>query len=786
MSKINTKEVSLYRSEEDKKAYQSVKPSAYRTIEDVLNSWVKNPIDEEYINMCSDVNETYTKFRNNLISEEEYKEKKSQLPLIVRFGGKFTGNTNESLSIASNILFVDIDVKDNPDLDTPVNFIKYFDNLKKIKWVYAVWKSCSGKGFRILVKLKDRKFDVAKQIEYYSQAYHNITSEINTNFKLVCDKQCSNISRLVYLNCDKNIYINDKVSDYDFSFKYKIESKATVKKVTKSSVNTSNEGIVKHIIEQCKEKNINLCDGYDNWFKVACSLKTEFGDAGFDSFDKLSSFDKGYKGSKDCKKQYDVIKNRSGKKWNLGTLIIHCKKFAITFDGFDSKVQQLCLQSELFNNYDFYKSEIDHLYYYKKSDSDTYQRFSLDEDFNTIKQELQSKLGAYIRGEYLRELIINNNTPIVNPLKVYFEELVWDGKDRISELFDSLKTDDHKSFKFFFKKWYLNMINVIYDNEDVNDVCLVLQGAQSDGKTWFFRNILPKAIKKYVDVVEDFNPTDKDHKHKLCSKMLIVLDEMSSYSKADLSVLKSTISKSEYDLRLAYRSDSSDFRRYCSFAGTVNDTNFLRDWTGDRRYAVFSLTEPINGPLFNSIDKEQLLAQFMDNYKKKVNFKFTKADRDFLIVRNREHYTVENEEQIILSEHLVYDEHIEMSLTDIKRSLKGIGIELKCSNQTFGNIMNKLNYIKKRKTINGNKITVYSVVVVSNREENTFFDDKFNVVDSRKGKLVNSMDELINAEDDDFFNVEVKPVTVSSKPSKIVNSREEQLRSNFNFNKLKK
>jgi len=62
------------------------------------------------------------------------------------------------------------------------------------------------------------------------------------------------------------------------------------------------------------------------------------------------------------------------------------------------------------------------------------------------------------------------------------------------------------------------------------------------------------------------------------------MGEMMATKKADIEATKHFLSKTEDIYRVAYGRRTSRFPRQCIFIGTTNDSEFLRDRTGNRRF----------------------------------------------------------------------------------------------------------------------------------------------------------------------------------------------------------
>ena len=118
-----------------------------------------------------------------------------------------------------------------------------------------------------------------------------------------------------------------------------------------------------------------------------------------------------------------------------------------------------------------------------------------------------------------------------------------------------------------------------------NHTVLVLQGKQGLGKSTWFRNLLPEALKSYAYPGE-LDPSNKDTMVYLSECLIINLDELASLNKGKESALKEVITKSEIKVRKVYRRNPESLIRRASFTGSVNDPQILTDTTGSRRFLI--------------------------------------------------------------------------------------------------------------------------------------------------------------------------------------------------------
>ena len=168
-------------------------------------------------------------------------------------------------------------------------------------------------------------------------------------------------------------------------------------------------------------------------------------------------------------------------------------------------------------------------------------------------------------------------------VKDYFASLPkWDGVKRAEEVFIKfLHVDDTPYTREITIKFLLAAMARIYHPGCNFQSALVLQGAQSIGKSFVIEQLGGKWHTTLSDNVDDSHAIDA-----LQNSWFVEMKEFSAARKADVNALKSFIERSADNRRSAYERRAKISKRHCVFAITVNDENFLRDQTGNRRFWI--------------------------------------------------------------------------------------------------------------------------------------------------------------------------------------------------------
>lgn len=210
-----------------------------------------------------------------------------------------------------------------------------------------------------------------------------------------------------------------------------------------------------------------------------------------------------------------------------------------------------------------------------------------DYAFNTLWGEvlrIDMRLSKTILMGYLR----SSSSKQFDPFKTYFSELpTWqpDDQDYIQLLADtiSVPAGQREHWEKYLRRWLIATVGCAIDPLVTNQQVLTLVGAQGIGKTKWTERLVPEQLLTYY-YSGNVNPDDKDSKINLGECFLINLDELGNLNKGDLNTLKQLITMSSVRVRRPYAAMPENMPRRASFIGSVNNQEFLRDDTGNRRY----------------------------------------------------------------------------------------------------------------------------------------------------------------------------------------------------------
>lgn len=230
--------------------------------------------------------------------------------------------------------------------------------------------------------------------------------------------------------------------------------------------------------------------------------------------------------------------------------------------------------------------------------SDTGRNFSSDDE--TAITEINAfceRHGLNINTNQLTEIIKsialkNGYNPVCGYLnsnyKDYRDVIDLEAGENIDALFSCLKINgtsaDKALYKALFTKWLIGAYKIAFNQGEGNcEGVLVLQGKQGIGKTRFLYALTP--CDKWVKEGMQIRKGDRDEINAVTKHWLVELGEIgATVKRSQLDFLKTFITSKDDEYRLPYARKSSRYPRLTAFLGTVNQADYLKDDTGDRRY----------------------------------------------------------------------------------------------------------------------------------------------------------------------------------------------------------
>lgn len=230
--------------------------------------------------------------------------------------------------------------------------------------------------------------------------------------------------------------------------------------------------------------------------------------------------------------------------------------------------------------------------------------YSLDFPTDTIHGSVRST--AYLKAYH--------------PIKHWLENLEWDGKPRLGDLFNGYfnnveksKADNHYRSAVA-RAFVLAAIYRIFQPGYKWDAMLVLCGSQGVGKS-IFVEIMGGGYSKVMYRMG----TDVKTLECMQGGWFLEFPELSAAKKSDINDIKAFITTTADTFRKAYGHVAQTIQRQSVFVWTLNPTQegFLRDETGNRRFLIVDTDQHIDLTGIKR-DREQLFAEGMELFKKGI------------------------------------------------------------------------------------------------------------------------------------------------------------------------
>ena len=223
-------------------------------------------------------------------------------------------------------------------------------------------------------------------------------------------------------------------------------------------------------------------------------------------------------------------------------------------------------------------------------------------------------------------------------------------RDYIQELAQTVRVkggdQEQMLWHLYLKKWLVGMVASWISDDVVNNVILVLIGEQGAYKTTWFNYLLPPPLKQYFYTKTNANRMSKDDILTLAQYALVCCEELDTMRPAELNQLKAAVTMPSIDERAAYAHYHEHRKHIASFCGTGNNTQFLSDPTGNRRWLPFEV-ESIVSPRDHPFHYEGIYSQALALYESGFQYWFTKEEIQELNRHNRQFETPRLEHELV-------------------------------------------------------------------------------------------------------------------------------------------
>lgn len=338
-----------------------------------------------------------------------------------------------------------------------------------------------------------------------------------------------------------------------------------------------------------------------------------------------------------------------------------------------------------------------------------------EKDYNTLYIDLKKHFDNEIPRADFEDVIKSHYIATINPIQDFIEK---NKHRRPSGTFEqwldcmSLKNPsiDRSVVIYFLKKWYVGMIAQAMDGEYPNEFFLTLLSVEQGlGKTTLLRNYtLPKELQDYR--VEHSLSFDDDFKVIMGQALLIIDDEMDGRTYEQDKTFKTILSTKYLTTRRKYDRRISTIKRRCSFAGSGNHLNVVRE-SRNRRIIPIEL-DYIDHQKLAQVDLIDLFMEAYHLYMEGFKYSYGRDDNP-LLNHIYSDYLQETDVDLLLNEYVDRPESSSdvywISAIDLISTLADHHphFSKRLNVVTIGKLMNDKGYKTVRK--GKNKITGYEV-----------------------------------------------------------------------------
>lgn len=231
-----------------------------------------------------------------------------------------------------------------------------------------------------------------------------------------------------------------------------------------------------------------------------------------------------------------------------------------------------------------------------------------DIDDAGLRHFLEKAYGITGKEKILDAVALCAHKHTINEVKEFLTGLKWDGIKRLdTAIIDYLGAEDSVYTRAVTRKSIVAMIARAMVPGCKYDYMPILAGPQGIGKSTFL-SILGK--RWYSDSLQTFE--GKEASEMIQGVWLNEVGELTGMTKSETNAIKQFLSRREDIYREPFGRRTKAFPRRCVFFGTTNESEFLKDRTGNRRFwpIEVGLYQPTKS-VFTQLEEEapQILAE---------------------------------------------------------------------------------------------------------------------------------------------------------------------------------
>lgn len=205
-----------------------------------------------------------------------------------------------------------------------------------------------------------------------------------------------------------------------------------------------------------------------------------------------------------------------------------------------------------------------------------------DADDAALRFYLERRYGISSKDKIFDAVNVVAGENAFHPVREYLDGCTWDGVPRVDTLLvDYLGAEDSEYTRAVTRKALVAAVARIYRPGCKFDYMLTIRGRQGLGKSALIAKLGGPWFSDTFSTMQG-----KEAYEQVLGVWIMEVGELAGMRKAEAETIKLYISKQTDRFRPAYGRRLQEFPRQCIFIGTTNETQFLRDTTGNRRFWV--------------------------------------------------------------------------------------------------------------------------------------------------------------------------------------------------------
>ncbi len=562
--------------------------------------------------------------------------------VAVRFEG---GKQKTNIRQWTGLCLVDIDHV------PPERWKHCLELIKADKHTLLQYTTISGHGIRILCRYTGLTDDCEKNLRLHARIFATVNEHYTRLTGMECDLKCKNATRLSGLAHDEALFFNAAAEPFSLPTETTGCKSGKAEKTGETSAGSKSRHRLQKVItaatRQLADEGVEYVEhrhneyimrmGYLlNAYGVAQAVATEWGAGRFSDYDGDVA---------------GIFASCYANTAEHGSLSLPSRRETGNSERQDFMASVADIEQFLSTQASFRKNTVTgKCEVLPPNGGGEYEELT-DRYVNTLWcrmcKEVKPGQSAHIRAVLESEFV-----DTFNPFEQYFENLPpWDGvTDHIAQLAAHVHVRNNSiPFAESFKKWLVGMVAALFDKEVVNHEILVLIGRQGIYKTTWLNNLLSPELRRYFYLKSNTHRVSKDDLLTLAEFAIVCLEELDELETQEVNQIKALTTMKVVNERAAYAHYKEHREHIASFCGTSNNTHFLVDLSGNRRWLPFEVAD-IDSPYDYPVDYAGVYAQAYALLKSDFHYWLEDKEIEALNLHNK-HFEVPCLEQELILTH---------------------------------------------------------------------------------------------------------------------------------------